>query len=142
MSDFKNIDALLNENANWAAKRSQYLIDNPLPAKKQNLIEGKNISYNRKNPKIKKIVDLVADGKVAEARQEAENKFQEEIINHLVMTGGADEPFFVRKISSGKKGENSPIIILCNYDSSGNPILAEISKDQVYAIEGRKFRGR
>ena len=31
----------------------------------------------------------------AEAVNEAENKFQEEIINHLVMTGGADEPFFL-----------------------------------------------
>tara|TARA_R110000824_G_scaffold5175_7_gene24005 strand:+ start:1111 stop:5346 length:4236 start_codon:yes stop_codon:yes gene_type:complete len=142
MSDFKNIDVLLNESAGWAAKRSQYLIDNPFPAKKQWKKEGITISYNRKNSQIKKIIDLVANGKVAEARKEAQNKFQEEIINHLELTGGADEPFFVRKINKGHKGDNSPIMILCNYDSSGNPIIAEVSKDEVYCIEGRKFRGR
>ena len=142
MSDFKNIDALLNESAGWAAKRSQYLIDNPFPAKKQWKKEGISISYNRKNPQIKKIIDLVANGNVADARKAAQNKFQEEIINHLEITGGADDPFFIRKIHKGHKGENSPIMILCNYDSSGKPIIAEVSKDQVYAIEGRKFRGR
>jgi len=142
MSEFDDIDALLNENTSWANKKSG-ILQQVFPAKKQAFTKGINISFNVRNPQIKKIVELSREGKHTEALASAQNDFQRAVANHLTKFAYDDtDNFFIRPIVGGKRGKNSPVDILLGYDANGNEITDTISKDEIYAIEGRKWRGR
>ena len=144
MSDFDDIDALVNESTSWAKKRQPFTsIKNIFPAKKQKFTQGTNISFNRKHPVIKEIVELSNAGDSAGAMAKAENKFQQAVALHLQKYASDDtDNFFIRAIVGGRRGAKSPVQILVGFDNAGNEIIETVSKDEIYAIEGRKWRGR
>ena len=81
MGEFDDIDALLNENTSWANKKSGILQQFPLL--KNNPLQGINISFNVRNPQIKKIVELSREGKHTEALASAQNNFQRAVLKPL-----------------------------------------------------------
>ena len=144
MGEFDDIDELINQSTSWAKKRQPYSsIKNIFPAKKQKFTQGTNVSFNRKHPVIKEIVELSVAGDSAGAMAKAENKFQQAVAFHLQKFSPDDtDNFFIRAIVGGRRGENSPVEILVGYDGAGNEIIETVSKEEIYAIEGRKWRGR
>ena len=144
MSDFEEIDDLVNQSASWAKRRQPFTTaKNIFPAKKQSFTQGTNVSFNRKHPAFKKIVPLCREGKITEAMNEAQNDFQRAVVRHLEKFDvNDDDNAFIRQIESGKRGANSPVEVILGYDAAGNSITETVGKDEIYAIDGRKYRGR
>ena len=144
MTDYEEIDAMLNESASWAKKKQPYVsAKNIFPAKKQTFTQGTNVSFNRSHPTIKKIINYMREGRKAEAESIEENEFQRAIISHLEKFDVDDDNnAFIRQIHSGRRGENSPVEVILGFDVGGSPVLETITKQEIYAIDGRKYRGR
>ena len=144
MSDFEEIDDLVNQSASWAKRRQPFTTaKNIFPAKKQSFTQGTNVSFNRKHPVFKKIVTLCREGKITEAMSEAQNDFQRAVVRHLEKFDVNDDTnAFIRQIESGKRGANAPVELILGYDAAGNSITETVGKDEIYAIDGRKYRGR
>ena len=144
MTDYEEIDAMLNESASWAKKKQPYVsAKNIFPAKKQTFTQGTNVSFNRSHPTIKKIINYMREGRKAEAESIEENEFQRAIISHLEKFDVDDDNnAFIRQIHSGRRGENSPVEVILGFDVIGSPVLETITKQEIYAIDGRKYRGR